>query len=92
MIWIALGQCLGIFLTENVVYGGPVHDEMGRLVDKRSSLGIGTAVGELPEATADVDDSELIGNWSRDLSVTDLHHGCHERCTHRYKRLILDDD
>ena len=45
-----------------MVIGGPVESEMGSLVDKRSSLGIKPLAGEFPEATANVDDSEVFGN------------------------------
>ena len=43
--------------VSNVVLGAAVDNEMGRLVDKRSSLGFGTDIGELPEVIADVDGS-----------------------------------
>ena len=43
----------------SVVEGAAVNFEMGRLVDKHSSLGFDTGFGECPEVIADVDDSEV---------------------------------
>lgn len=59
--------------TVNVVLGVTVDSEMGRLVDKFSSLGIGTGVRELPEATADIKFSKVVVPQSRDLSMPDLY-------------------
>ena len=61
MIWVPAGQSLATFLIVSVVPGTAVGDEMGRLVDKRSSLGKGAVFWERPKAIADVDDSEIIG-------------------------------
>ena len=60
-IWVPAGQSLAIFLTSHIVQGTAVVDEMGRLVDKRSSLGKGAVFWERPKGFADVDDSESIG-------------------------------
>ena len=58
---IAEGQILGFTLAVNVVMSSAVDGEVGRLVDKRSGLGIGTDGGGLPEGTAEVDLSKLRG-------------------------------
>ena len=54
-------QVLGVILTVNVVEGGTVGGEVGRLVDKCSGPGVGTSVGDVPKGTAEVDNSELVG-------------------------------
>ena len=51
---------LGAILTVNVVEGPTVFGEVGRLVDKRSGPGVGTSVGDVPEGTAEVDNSEVV--------------------------------
>jgi hypothetical protein len=67
-IWILDGQPLATGLTIIVVLALAVDGEVGRLVDKRSGLGVGTGGGGSPEATAEVDHSELVKILSRDLS------------------------
>ena len=67
--WVGYGQFHRIILAVNIVISVTVDGEMGRLVDKCSSLGIGTGDGSPPEGTAEIDRSELVGIWSRDLSV-----------------------
>ena len=57
-----MGQDHGIMRTFSIVLGAAVGDEMGSLVDKRPSLGVGTVDGEPPEEIADVDGPKLIGN------------------------------
>jgi len=59
--WVADGQRLTTSLTVGVVIGTTVDGEVGGLVDKRSSPGIGTSVVGVPEGTAEVDLSELVG-------------------------------
>jgi len=59
--WVGACQVLGVILTVNVVEGGTVGGEVGRLVDKRSGPGVGTSVGDVPKGTAEVDNSELVG-------------------------------
>jgi len=59
--WISVGQFLRDSLAVSVVPGATVDGKMGRLVDKRSSLGIGTDVRSPPEGTAEEDHSELVG-------------------------------
>ena len=67
LAWIVDGQLLRCILTGSVVLGPTVLGEAGRLVDKRSGLRVGTVEGSVPEGTAEVDLSELVGIWSRDL-------------------------
>ena len=69
--WGGYGHIHRIIVAVSVVIGATVDGEMGRLVDKRSSLGIGTGGWGPPEGTAEVDRSELVGIWSRDLSGTE---------------------
>ena len=59
--WVLDGQVLAVRLAVSVVPGATVGVEVGSLVDERSALGIGTGGGGLPEGTAKVDGSELIG-------------------------------
>jgi len=56
------GQLLGLIDTVNVVEGATVFVEVGSLVDKCSGPGVGASIREVPEATAEVDLSELVGN------------------------------
>jgi len=58
---VGYGQVPTTRLAVSVVFGATVDGEMGRLVDKRSSLGIGTGVRGPPESTAEVDLSESVG-------------------------------
>ena len=58
-IYVIDSQLLTFSLTILVVFGAAVHLEVGRFMDKRSSLGISTGVGSIPESTAEVDLSEL---------------------------------
>ena len=60
-IWIGAGKFHAILLTVRVVIGAAVGGELGRLVDKRSGLGICTGVGGFPEAIAEVDGPKNIG-------------------------------
>jgi len=55
--WVAGGQILDFSQTVNVVEGATV-DEVGRLVDNRSDLGIGAGFGGVAEGTAEVDNSK----------------------------------
>lgn len=59
--WVTFRQALTICTTVCIVLGATVEGEVGRLMDKRSSLGIGTGVGGLPEGAAEVDLSEFFG-------------------------------
>ena len=59
--WIADGQALAGRLTISMIAGTTVGGEVGGLVDERSGLGIGTSVRGVPEGTAQVDLSELVG-------------------------------
>ena len=59
--WIAVGQTLTASLTVNVILSTTVDGEVGSLVDKGPGLGIGTGGGSVPESTAEVDGSEIIG-------------------------------
>ena len=68
--WIVFGKLLGVGLTVSVVGGVTVGYEVRRLMDERSSSGIDTSVRGFPEGTTEVDNSEILGIWSRDLSVT----------------------
>jgi len=54
-------QVLTCGLAILVVLVTTVYIEVGRLVDKRSGLGIGTCVWSAPEGTAQVDPSEMVG-------------------------------
>ena len=56
------GQVLGVLLAINVVERGTVDDEMGRFVYKRSGPGVGTIVGDVPEGTAEINLSKIVGN------------------------------
>ena len=69
--WIAGGQVLGFILSGRVVFGATIGDEVGRLVDKCSGLGIGTGVGGAPEHTAEVDNSEFVWNLLRVFNFCD---------------------
>jgi len=55
------GQALAGGLAVGVITGATIDGEVGGLVDKRSGLGVGTGVGGVPEGTAQVDLSELVG-------------------------------
>ena len=55
------GQVFAGSLAVSVVLGTAVNGEVGSLVDKRPSLGIGAGGGGVPEGTAEVDGSELVG-------------------------------
>jgi hypothetical protein len=67
-IWILDGQLLATGLTIIVVLALAVDGEVGRLVDKRSGLGIGTGGGGSLEATAEVDHSEFVKILSGNLT------------------------
>ena len=56
------GQVLGVLLTINVVERTTVDGEMGRFMYKGSGPGVGTSVGDVPEGTAEVNLSKLLGN------------------------------
>ena len=58
---VAGGQALAGRLTISVIVSAAVGGEVGRLMDKRSGLGIGTGVGGVPESTAQVNPSECVG-------------------------------
>ena len=58
---VADSQVLARSLTVNMIVGATVDGEVGGLVDKRSSLGIGTDGGGVPETTAQIDRSERVG-------------------------------
>ena len=58
----------------SVVPGAAVGNEVGRHVDKHSSLGFVTDALEVPEVIADVDHSVVPSNLLGDLSATDLYH------------------
>ena len=65
LVWVVPCQVPGFFLTVSVFIGATVVGEAGRHVDERSGLGIGTGGGGVPEGTAEVDRSELVGIWAR---------------------------
>ena len=58
---VVCGQLFGVILTVNVVEGGTVVGEVGRLMDERSGPGVGTSVRDVPEGTAEADNSEFVG-------------------------------
>ena len=58
-------------LTIGPIIGTAVDGEVGGLVNESSGLGVGAEVRSVPEGTAQVDLAELVGIWSRDLSVTE---------------------
>ena len=58
---VALSQGLAVILTVSVVFGTTIDSEVGSLVDKCPGLGIGTGGRGVPEGTAQVDGSEIIG-------------------------------
>lgn len=58
---VVLSQLHTIFLSVSVVLGPTVNSEVGRLVDKRPGLGIGTGERGLPEGTTEVNRSEIFG-------------------------------
>ena len=60
-IWVLDGQVLAVILTVNMIEGGTVDGEVGRLVDECSGPGIGTNIVYVPESTAEVDLSEIVG-------------------------------
>ena len=66
--WVVDGKLLRVGLTIGVVGGVTVGYEVGRLMDERSSSGIDTSVGGFPKGTAEVDNSEILGIWSREMS------------------------
>ena len=71
--WPDLGRCSsgsGNPETVSVVLVATVYGEVGRLMNKCSGLGIDTDSGGIAESTVEVNRSELVGIWSRDLSVT----------------------
>jgi len=59
--WVLNSQCLATGLAVSEVIGAAIEGEVGRLVDERSGLGVGTDVGGGPEGSAEVDCSELFG-------------------------------
>ena len=71
-VWLKEGQDLRIGLTVNLVNSATVDSKVGRLVDECSGLGVSTDIGGVPEGTAEVDRSILIGIWSRDISVLNI--------------------
>ena len=73
--WVVFGELLGVGLTVSVVGGVTVGYEVGSLMDECSSSRIDTGVRGFPEGTTEVDNSEILGIWSRDLSVTKLPFG-----------------
>lgn len=64
-------QLLTSSLTVDVVFSATIIGEVGSLMDKRSTLGIGPGSSGAPEGTAEVDGSEFVGIWSRYLLVTE---------------------
>ena len=60
-IRVVIGQGLAGSLTVSPIIGTTVDGEVGGLVDKSSSLGVSANVGSVPEGTAQVDLSELVG-------------------------------
>jgi len=60
--WLGVRQVLASLLAVSVVLGTTVGGEMGGLVDKRPGLGIGTSGGCVPEGTAEVNRSKLVGD------------------------------
>ena len=60
-VWVVEGQVLASILTVSVVPSSTVLSEVGSFMDKRPCLGIGTGGRGVPEGTAEVDDSEIIG-------------------------------
>ena len=61
LIWIDLSQLLAISLAIDVVFSTTVAYEVGSLMNKCSTLGIGPSSGGAPEGIAEVDGSEFIG-------------------------------
>ena len=61
--WVSQSQtfCITLTVDAGVVIGATVDNEVGRLVDECSSLGVGTGGWGPPEATAEVDPPELVG-------------------------------
>lgn len=59
--WVVGGQGFGWVLTVDVIEGATVGVEVGRLVDKCSGPGVSPGVGHVPESTAEVDLSEVVG-------------------------------
>lgn len=62
LIRAADSRILSTGLTVDVVVGSTIDGEVGRLVDQRSSLGIGAGVGGAPESAAEVNPSEFFGD------------------------------
>ena len=60
-VWVAVRQVLTFGTAVSVVLGSTVDDEVRGFVDERSSLGIGTGGGGLPEGAAEVDLPKLVG-------------------------------
>jgi len=58
---VADSQVLAGSLTISPIIGATVDGEVGGLVNESSSLGVGTKVWSVPEGTAEVDLSELVG-------------------------------
>ena len=58
---VANSQTLTGGLTISPVIGTTVNNEVGGLMNKSSGLGVGTNVWSVPEGTAQVDLSELVG-------------------------------
>jgi len=61
LIRIKISQLLASGLTVDVVLGATVVVEVGSLMDKCSTLGVGAGGGRTPEGTTEVNGSELIG-------------------------------
>ena len=59
--WVGPSQVLGVSHTVDVVLGAAVYGEVGGLVDKRPSLGVGTGGWGIPEGGTEVDPSEYVG-------------------------------
>ena len=60
LVWVTVRQILTILVTVGVVLGPTVDGEVGRFVDKRSRLGIGTVGGGVPKCAAEVNRSILV--------------------------------
>ena len=67
---VALGQALGAGLAVDVVLSASVVGEVCALVDKSSTLGVGTGGGSIPEGTAEVDMTEAKNGQSANRSTT----------------------
>jgi len=59
--WVGPSQIRGVSYAVDVVLGAAVDGEVGGLVDKRPSLGVGTGGWGGPEGGTEVDPSEYVG-------------------------------